>query len=162
MTNVRKKSSYNQPSLFDYVKEINRVLQESTPRGSLDIETEFKEALADDIRHAVDDMGRELSRYQIAARMSEHLGHEITKSMLDNWTAASHPHSIPASHLPAFVRATGGQRRHAEVISRHSGLVLLPGPEALRAEIQKLDEEEKRIKAEKQKRRFYLKQIEGE
>jgi hypothetical protein len=40
-------------------------------------------------------------------------------------------------------------------------LFLLPGPEALRAEIQMLEEEEKRIKSEKQKRRFYLRELEG-
>ena len=161
MTKKKKKSSYSQPTLFDYVKGISEYRQLAVPKGSLDIETEFKVALADDLRHAVDEYGRELSRFQVAARMSEFLGREITKTMLDNWTTDSHPHTIRVTYLPAFVWATGGQRRHAEVVARHSGFVLLPGEEAVRARIRRLDEEGKRVKAEKQQWRTYLKQIEG-
>jgi hypothetical protein len=158
MTKKRKVSSPDQPTLFDWVRES---ANPAPARGTLDVEKELKCALSEDIRHAVDDSGRELSRAQVAARMTDFLGEEVTLSILNNWTATSHPHSLPASYLPAFIRATGGQRRAAEVISRHSGLFLLPGAEALRAEIRRLEEDLERIKAEKQKRLFFLKELEG-
>ncbi len=134
--------------------------QSAPAAGCIDFIREFKLAMTEDLRHACDAEGRELSRYQVAARMSEILGEDITKTAIDNWTAPSHPHLPPLAYLPAFIAATGG-RRAFEVLSRRSGLFALPGPEALRAEIQRLDEEEKKIKAEKQKRKLFLKEIEN-
>lgn len=158
----KKKELSEQPNLFEWVKraaELSR--QINTPsKGSLDIDKELRAALSDDIKHACDENGRELSRAEVAARMTDLTGDEITLSMLNNWTAPSHPHSIPAKWMPAFISATGGQRRSTEVMSRHSGLFLLPGPEALRAEIQRIDEEIKIKKEEKQKRIMFLKEIE--
>ena len=158
MTKRKKQlSRYDQPSLFDHIKEYT---QNHTPKGGLSIEKEFKAVLADDLRHACDEDGREISRAQVAARMTDYLGEEITLSMLNNWTATSHPHSLPADYLPAYVKATGGQRRAVEVLSRHSGLFMLPGPEALRAEIQRIDESMQKMKIEKQKRLMFLKELE--
>lgn len=162
MTKSKNKSS-EQTNIFDWLKKAEELSrQTSAPQlGSLDIDTELRHAISQDIKHAVVPCtGRELSRYDVAARMSELVGHEITKSQLDNWSAEAHQkHRFPAQYLPAFVLATGGQRRAFEVLSRKSGLFALPGPEALRAEIQRLDEEEKRIKAEKNKRKIFLKEI---
>ncbi len=159
MTNKKKESS-RQPSLFDYIKKVEELARQSeaVPPGSLDIRKEFKAALAEDLRHAKDDHGRLLSRFEVAGKMSDMVGRQITKDMLDNWTATSHPHSMPADYLPAFKHATGGRRAH-ECISRHSGLFLLPSEEALRAEIQRMDEEMKLIKGEKRKRQLYLKEL---
>lgn len=164
MTKRKKDSSnQNQLGLFEWVKKAEELSRQSEApaKGSLDIEKEFKAAMADDIRHAMDSTGRELSQAEVAARMSDLIGQEITASTLYNWTAPSHPHSLPAKLLPAFVIATGGQRRAFEVLSRKAGLFALPGKEALRAEIQRLDEEERRIKGEKLKRKMFLKEIEG-
>jgi hypothetical protein len=158
----KQKQSTEQPSLFEWVKKVAELSRQinTPPKGSLDIDKELRAALSDDIKHARDENGRELSRAEVVARMTDLTCDEITLSMLNNWTAPSHPHSIPAKYMPAFIIATGGQRRVAEVLSRHSGLFLLPGPEALRAEIQRLDEEERRIKAEKIKRKIFLREIE--
>ncbi len=157
MANKKKQSSrYDQPSLFDCMKE-----KQTAPRnGSLNITMDIKSALSDDLRHAADEHNKELSRAEVAAKMTDLTGKEITLITLNNWTAMSHPHEMPLSYLPAFIQATG-QRRASEVISRHSGLYLLPGPEALRAEIQRLNESLQQIKAEKQKRLFLLKELEG-
>jgi hypothetical protein len=44
-----------------------------------------------------------LSRHQIAARMSELVGHEITKHQLDSWTAESREGwRFPLEYLPAL------------------------------------------------------------
>ncbi len=158
MTKDKNKSS--QPSLFDYIKEAERLTRQSAEPapGSLDVEQEMKAAVAEDLKHAIDVSGRELSRAEVAARMTDLAGAEITLTHLNNWTAPSHPHSMPAKYLPALVIATGG-RRSFETLSRRAGLFALPSAEALRAEIQKMDEEMKLIKKEKAKRQMYLKEI---
>ena len=74
---------------------------------------------------------------------------------------AHEKHRFPCQYLPAFVIATGGQRRAFECLSRHSGLFALPGPEALRAEIQRIDEEIRKKKTEKHKREVLLQEIEN-
>lgn len=158
MTKTKKHLSYDQPTLFDVIREA--VKPAAPPKGSLDIRAEIKLALSDDLRYACDEFHRELSRAQVAARMTDQVGVEITLSMLNNWTAPSHPHEMPLSYFPAFIHATGGQRRAADALSRHSGLFLLPGPEALRAEIRRLEEEMNKIRTEKKKRLLFLKELE--
>lgn len=160
MTKIKKQSSRNQPTLFDYVVETTALQSETALTGSFDITKQLKDALAQDLRHACDERGRELSRYEVAARMSNLLGEEITKTVIDNWTAQSHLHRLPADYLPAWIRATGAQRHAAEVISRCSGLFLLPGPEALRAEFSKHDEIIEQARAEKRKLKALLHEIE--
>jgi len=155
MTKKKKDSSIRgQMSLFEILKE---TMQQQTKgaAGSLCITSQVKIATSEDLCHAIDERGIEISRAQVAARMTDLLGEEITLSMLNNWTATSHPHEMPLSYLPAFIRATGGQRRTAELLSKHAGLFLLPGPEALRAEIQRIDEQLQKLKIEKQKRLIF-------
>ena len=72
---------------------------------------------------------------------------------------AHEAHTPDAMEMAAFSRATLG-RRAMEVISQHAGLFTLPGPEALRAEIQKLYEDGQRIKDEMKKRRILLSEVE--
>jgi len=162
MTKARGKNVSGEMSLFDYVEQAAQRHRdgETAPAGSLDIDAELVAALKDDLRYAQNESGVYLSVAQVAARMSDLTGREITESMFRNWTAPSHPHNFPCLFLPAFVLATGGQRRIFECLSRHSGLFALPGPEALRAEIQRMDEDIKKKKAEKVKREMFLKEME--
>lgn len=152
-------------NLFEWIQKVQELSKQTSfpPRGSLNIDSELRAAISEDLRHAKDQTGRELSRYEVAAKMSDFSGEEITASRLYNWTAESHEnHSFPCKFLPAFIHAIGGQRRAIEVLSRHSGLFVLPGTEALRADIQRLDEEIKTKKDEKNKKIIYLKEIERE
>jgi len=144
--------------LFQWVQKAHELSSQSTipPQGSLDIDSELRAAISADIKASP------LSVYQIAARMSELTGQEITASMLYSWTAESHEkHRFPCQFLPAFVVATGG-RRAFECLSRKSGLFALPGPEALRAEIGRLDEEIHTLTEEKKKRRLFLREMDAE
>jgi hypothetical protein len=147
----------NPGPLFDWVKRAQTLSAQSeyTPQGSLDIDSELRAAISADIK------GCPLSRDQVAARMSDLTGQQITTDMLNSWTAESKDHHrFPCQFLPAFVIATGG-RRAFECLSSRSGLFALPGPEALRAEIQRLDEEIRKKKGEKNKRMLFLREIEG-
>ena len=165
MTNRKKKPSHptTQTTIFDWLLKAEEATRQSdpVPSGSMNFRSELCAAMSADIKHGVDEQGRELSRFGIAARMSELLGYEITASTLDNWTAPSHTDRTPdAVEIAAFVRATGGQRRAIEVITRHAGLVTLPGPDALRAEIRKFEEAARKAKHEVRKREALLKEVE--
>ena len=160
---MKYKSSRAQGSLFENVKEAFQLTSQAdrTAAGSLDIVKDFKAAMAEDLRHASDKNGRLLSRYEVAGAMSELLDKDITKDMLDNWTARSHPHCMRGDFLPAFIMATGG-RRTFEVLGRKAGLFVLPGDEALRADIHKLNEEMKDLRRRKSAMERYLTDIGGQ
>ncbi len=152
----RKKDLSNQPSLFELIKEE----QENSPQGNLDFDTEFRCALSEDLKHACDASGRPISRFEVAARMSEYLGREITASQLNNWTSTAHrDHNIPAKYTPSFIYATGGQRRAFETLTRKSGLFAFPGPEALKVEVFQIDETISNLQREKRKRMLFLKEM---
>ena len=110
--------------------------------GSLNIDNEFRELISLTLKDCP------YSRYHVAARMSELAGHEITKTMLDSWTAESKEnHRFPAIFLPAFCSACGISTA-IDFLGRKAGKYLLPGKQALRAEVQKLKEKKSRINKE--------------
>ena len=74
---------------------------QQTLAGSLDISTKTRSALNAAIKQSP------LSRHLIAGRMSELLDRDITKAMLDSWTADSKDGwKFPAEYIPAFCMAT--------------------------------------------------------
>jgi len=152
---MKRRENTLQLNIFEWFKRTQELNgQEKFQEGSLDIDSEFRAAVSRDIKKCPS------SRYQIAARMSELTGQEITESMLNSWTAESKDrHRFPCQFFPAFIIATG-QRDSFGVLSKKSGLFALPGPEALRAEIQRLDEEIRAKKEEKNKRVLFLREME--
>jgi hypothetical protein len=157
MTKLREKldkQDDRQISLFDLLVEAQR--DNTAPRaGSLDIDNELRHQISDELKKCP------YSRYHIAGRMSELTGTEITKSMLDSWTAESKElHRFPAIFLPAFCIAVGSPCL-INFLGRKAGVFVLPGKEALRAEIQKLLEERERINKGIKKRKTLLEGLEG-
>lgn len=123
--------------------------------GSLDVAERLRLALVLALKTCP------LSRWQIAGKMSELLGREVSKFMLDAWTAESKEgHRFPAEYLPAFCVATSDNSPLA-MLAQAAGMFALPGPDALRAEIKRLDEEERKVRAEKRRREAFLKEMEG-
>jgi hypothetical protein len=156
MTKKNKNSSPNQPNLFEWIKSQSQ----TQPMGSMDIDSELRAAISEDLKAACDGAGRGISRYEVAARISELAGREVTASMLYNWTAESHSeNNFPLKLLPAFLIATGRQRRTFECLSRRAGLFALPGPEALRAEIGQIEEQIRALQKERIKRKVFLQQV---
>ena len=66
---------------------------------------------------------------------------------------------IPAEYLPAFCKAVGDNRPVA-ILGEMVGMFCLPGPDAPRSEIRKLDEEAAVIREEKKRREVLLKEME--
>lgn len=79
------------------------------------------------------------SRFEIAARMSELTGQEITKHQLDSWTAESREGwRFPLEYLPAFEVAVQTHDITAWLADLR-GCKVLVGKEALDAEIGKME-----------------------
>lgn len=93
---------------------------------------DFNARLAAAMARAIRESG--MDRYEIAARMSELLGVEVSKAMIDAYTsAARETHTISVVRLKAFIRATG-QLWLWQVVLEGDGLTLLQGEEALLAQ----------------------------
>lgn len=154
MAKLKQKIDINQASLFDILKNYQEETAGARPAGSFDIDRQFREAISSALKNCP------LSRWQVAARMSELTGNEITKAMLDSWTAESkEAHRFPAIYLPAFCEAVGCSEP-LMMLGKLVGVFVLPGPEALRAEIQRIEEEINRKQTEKRKRLLFLKEME--
>lgn len=96
-TPLRKPSQ--EPSQMNFLQEL---LTDTDVVGSKDISVKLKNLITAIIKKC------SLSRYQIAGRMSELLDAEISKAMIDAWTAESKEgHRFPAEYIPAFCAATG-------------------------------------------------------
>lgn len=112
------------------------------------------------VRHLISDLikASPLDRYDIAARMSKLLGHEITKHQLDAWTAESREGwRFPLEYLPAFEVAVE-THQVTTWLADLRGCKVLVGKEALDAEIGKLE----RLKEEAARKIKQLKQAMGE
>lgn len=100
--------------------------------GSFNISTELKGTLSEGIRES------QLSRYELAAKMSELLGWELTKSMLDAYTAESKEgHRVPAEILPAFCFVTG-YYEPLRILARTAGGQFLETEHTIYAEIARI------------------------
>lgn len=146
----------NQISIFEFLATTQKaVARADQAPGSMDIDRAFRETVSEELRNCPK------SRYQVAARMSELTGQDITKGMLDSWTAESkEQHRFPAVFLPAFCDAVGSTRL-LRMLGNPVGAFVLPGPEALRAEIQRIEEEITRKQTEKRRRLTFLKEMEA-
>ena len=93
------------------------------------------------VRHLISDLlkASPRNRFEIAARMSELLGHEISKHQLDSWTAESREGwRFPLEYLPAFEVAVETHQITGWLAGLR-GCRVLAGKEALDAEIGKLE-----------------------
>jgi hypothetical protein len=96
--------------------------------GSLDYDTELRHVLSDALKRTP------ASRYEVAARMSELTGTQITKEMLDAWTAESKtPWRFPFQFAAAFEAACETTCLQ-ELLGRKRGSRILVGEDALLAE----------------------------
>lgn len=111
--------------------------------GSLEYSHELCHVLSDALKHSPK------SRYQIAADMSELTGQDITKAMLDAWTAESkQPWRFPFEFAAAFEVACISTCLQ-ELLGRKRGSRILVGEEVLLAELGRLEKAEADISLRK-------------
>ncbi len=112
------------------------------------------------VRHLLSDLLKSSprTRYEVAGRMSELVGHEISKHQLDAWTAESREGwRFPLEYLPAFEVAVETHQVTAWIAGVR-GCRVAVGKEALDAEIGKLE----RLRDEAARRIRQIKQAAGE
>ena len=89
------------------------------------------------------------SRYEVAARMSELAGAEVTRHQLDSWTAESREGwRFPFEYTAAFEAATDSYAL-TQLLASQRGCSLLVGEEALLAEMGRLDRQEQELRERK-------------
>lgn len=158
MSNSRSSIDKRQLSIFELIQAQQEPSKNS--KGQFRVIEDLRESL----RAAIKDSP--LSRHQIAGEMSHFVQETITKEQIDSWTRESDEvngrpsRHIPAEYLPAFCQVTGS-REPLEVMGRLCGAFVLPGPDALRAEIQKIEENIKAAHDQKRQRLALLKAIGG-
>lgn len=152
-----------QLSLFEtVVRQEMEIAKTAQIPGSLNIRQQIIATLKYALRHAGKSCG------VVADEMTLYTGEAISEEMIRAWLADSKKkHRFPLEYLPAFRRATGNLDA-LNVVSQACGAFTLRGPDALRADIRKLDEqrqtkkeEEKAIDAEKKRLETLLHEVEG-
>ena len=162
MSKSRTKIDDKQVTIYEYLQRLSEQshLNTLSNEGQSRIINQLRASLRAAIK------GCSLSRHQIAGEMSHLLGESITKEMIDSWTRESDEingrpgRHTPAEYLPAFCQVAGCNEPLV-ILGKMVGLFVLPGPEALRAEIQRIDEQIKKVQSKKKKRLLFLKEMEG-
>jgi len=163
MSKKRKKIDENQLSIFDVLMKISE--ERSDTRDAARMEGQFKiiDRLRASLRSAI--KGCPLSVHQVAGEMSHLVGQSITAEVIYSWTRESdeingrNTRHVPAEWLPAFCRVTQCTEPLV-LLCRTMELFVLPGPEALMAEIQKLDEGIKKLQQKKRVRMLFKRKLE--
>ena len=120
----------DQLNFFDLLRDLR---PKNSGFSSFNIDLLLRETISQAIKESP------LSRFQIAARMSEILGLEVSKSMIDSWTAESREgiNRFPACYLPAFCQ-TIASIEPLKVLADLLGCVVVEGEEALLIELSKV------------------------
>lgn len=153
----------NQLSLFNMIQQDNKFPENGKP-GSLNFSQEHASVLS----RTFSNSGLDVVKF--ASRMTERIHRGIsgdpiiTPDKIRSWTSSAKIQYAPkAWELPAFCEVAGSEKPNdyqyepIEFLVRKVHRFMQPGPEALRAEIQKKDEEIKALEAEREEMLLYLK-----
>lgn len=148
----RRKVLEGQLDLFSLLEELKEARDQSEA-GSFNIQVQVKALIGEALKRCP------LSRFQVAARMSELLGVEVTKWMLDAWTAESKEyHRFPAEYLPAFCRITGSYELLRLLVEK-AGCYLIEGEEVLLTELGRIQKMRQELNRRERAIREYLKSM---
>ena len=112
----------------------------ATTGGSLNFDHELRAVLSDELKRCPKD------RYQVAAEMSRLLGREVSKHMLDAYTAESRDaYNFPLNYAAAFEVATDSFSL-TELLAGKRGCMVLVGKDVLLAELGRLEKQKDEIK----------------
>lgn len=160
MANTKRKIDHgreNTLSLFDTVVstyyETIVTSVKSMEAGSMNISGQLRNLISEGLKQST------LSRWEVAAKMSELLDTEITKSQLDSWTAESkEAHRFPAEYLPAYCQVTG-YKEPIRLIAEFTEGHYLENKEALLADLGRIDQMKRDLSEREKKIRNYLKTV---
>lgn len=146
-----------QTSLFDLIRQVSEqqkaVSFEADTPGRLNLDAAIREMVSEALKRT------EKSRYQVAAEMSRLLGREITKAMLDSWSAESKEnHRFPVAYLTAFEVATG-DKAILRLLCEMAGGFFIAGEDALYTELGKIDQMKRDLAAKEKLIKQTLEQL---
>lgn len=128
-----------QLDIFAFIEQLSQKQNNQPINGKASIDAALRSVVSDTLKHS------SLSRYEVAAGMSEILGVEITKSQLDSWSAESKDlHRFPLVYLPAFCAATKDNALLRHICGLCGGYYI-EGEEALVFEIGRIEEQEQEL-----------------
>jgi len=134
-------------------KERSHCEQRTAFPGQLNLDVSIRELITEALKKTT------LSRYQVAAIMSEDLGKEITKAMIDSWSAESKENNrFPLAYLNAFMKATG-DKTILRLLCGTAGGYYIESEDALRLELGKIVEEKRKLNGKEKLIRDYLKSM---
>ena len=146
MAKRKRKIDRRQKSLMDLIPKAPAIVP-----GALDVSKEIRGLLSDILKKAPK------SRFEVAARMSELLGREVTKYQLDSWTAESrNKWRFPLEYVIALEVACETHDITAWLAQKR-GCKLLIGEDALLAELGKIESMEQELRARKKAIKQHLK-----
>ena len=154
---MKKKIDIGQLNIFAIIEELSRKQAEvaASPeiQGKASIDATVRALITEALKRSP------LSRYQIAARMSEILGVEITKSQIDSWSAESKDnHRFPFVYGGSFCSATG-DKSLARYFSQLCGGYYIEGEDAIRLELGRIEDEKAKLQRKEQMCRDFLGQV---
>jgi hypothetical protein len=154
---IRKKVDIHagQGTIFEVIKKIEMekaaMSGASDLPGRLNTDQTIRELISQALKKSP------LNRYEVAAEMSRLLGREITKAMIDSWSAESKGRNrLPVAYLSAFTTATGDRELLRHVCDM-SGGVYIENEDALRLELGRVEEEKKKLREKERFIKDYLK-----
>lgn len=147
----------NQLDIFDLIKHLAEIQKPShdngAVEGSLDLDSQIREAISKSLKHCKYD------RYGVAAKMSRLMAKEVTKSMLDSWSAESKDSNrFPLSYLSSLITATE-DKSILRLLCEKAGGYFIESEDALRLELGKLEEQVKEIEEKRKAITEYLHKI---
>jgi len=133
------------PDQLNFLDILKDLRPKNTEFSSLNIDLLLRETISQAIKESL------LSRFQIAAKISELLGVEVSKTMIDSWTAESREglNRFPAAYLPAFCHVVGSIEP-LKVLADLVGCFVIQGQEALLIEQSKINLQKEKL-AEKER-----------
>lgn len=118
--------------------------------GSLNYASELRCVLSEALKRTPK------SRFEIAARVSELTGHEVSKATLDAWTAESKaPWRFPFEYAAAFEAACESTCLQ-ELLARKRGCRVLVGEESLLAELGRISQTREELARQEKALKHYL------
>jgi len=132
---MKRVADPSQLNLLDLLKDLR---PQNSEFSSFSIDIRLRKT----VRQAIKECPQ--SRYEIAARMSEALDLEVSKDMIDSWTAESREgvNRFPACYLPVFCHVVGSIEP-LRVLADLLGCFVIQGPEALDLELKRIEDKKK-------------------
>jgi hypothetical protein len=138
----KKRIDIGQLNIFDLIKEISKKQSQSSSSSISEkssVDATLRSIISDSLKHSP------LSRWEVAGKMSEILGTEITKSQIDSWSAESKDgHRFPLIYIDAFCRASG-DKSLIHYICRLCGGYFIEGQDTLKLELGRIQEKREEI-----------------